>query len=92
MTAPYRAVGDFLKGSWQGFKNLLKPPAARAMRFVIANNSLRLSALSMLRPFPGLKARMKRLALARGVVECRTGQKIRLRDNGVGGLKDANCD
>ena len=73
MTAPYRAVGDFLKGSWQGFKNLLKPPAAGAMRFVIANNSLRLSALSMLRPFPGLKARMKRLALARGVVEMQDG-------------------
>ncbi len=68
MTAPYRALGDFVRASWQGFKNLLKPPVSAMMRFVIARPSLNSFALALLRPFPALKARLKRLALARGVV------------------------
>ena len=69
MTAPYRALGDFVRASWQGFKNLLKPPLSAMMRFVIARPSLNRCALALLRPFPGLKARLKRLAVAGGVVE-----------------------
>ena len=68
MTAPYRALGDFVRAAWQGFKNLLKPPASVMMRFVIARPTLNRFALALLRPFPALKARLKRLALARGVV------------------------
>lgn len=61
MTAPYRALGDFIRGTWQGFKNLLKPAVVGAMRFVLARPSLKRAALSILRFFPGLKARLQRL-------------------------------
>ena len=68
MTAPYRALGDGLKGLWQKIKNLFKPALVGAMGFVIARPSLNRFALALLRPFPRLKARLKRLALVRGVV------------------------
>ena len=68
MTAPYRALGDAVKNLWQGVKNLFKPAVAGAMRFVIAKPSLNKVILALLSPFPGLKARLKGLALARNVI------------------------
>ena len=76
MTAPYRALGDGLRGAWQGFKNLLKPPAASMMRFVIARPSLNRFSLALLHPFPRFKARLKGLAVARGVVQVQDIQQL----------------
>ena len=61
LTAPYRALGDLIKRTWQNLKNLLKPAVVRIMHFVLVRSALKRTALSLLRFFPGLKARLKRL-------------------------------
>ncbi len=68
MTAPYRALGDLVRGAWQGFKNILKPFAAFVLRSILRFPLLKKGMLLFVRPFPRLKARLERFALARGIL------------------------
>jgi O-antigen chain-terminating methyltransferase len=62
LTAPYRAFGDFSRNRWRRFKNFLKPSAARTTRFLLEKPLLGKPIFFLLRPFPGLRARLEQLA------------------------------
>ncbi|MEA4873654.1 MAG: class I SAM-dependent methyltransferase [Synergistaceae bacterium] len=59
MTAPYRAIGNFLRGTKQKIKNTLKPYTAKCITFIKARPMLKKHTVATLNHFPKIETRLR---------------------------------
>jgi len=59
MTAPYRAIGNFLRGTEQKIKNTLKPYTAQCITFIKARPMLKKYIVATLNHFPKIETRLR---------------------------------